>query len=112
MTLESPAATTRVYIAAKYQDDFAQYLAELDRPFAGSYRTAQVGVVATKPDSQTWIELARINLEAGATEVRLPADPGAPQAKRAGSPEASSGPRRWQWWRPSCRPPFVSALPS
>jgi hypothetical protein len=79
LALESPTAMTRVYIAARYQDGFAQYLAELDRPFAGSYRTAQVGVVPTKPDSQTWLELARIDLEAGATEVRLPADPGAPK---------------------------------
>ena len=79
LTLEAPQATARFYIAVKYQDDFDQYLKKLDKPFAGTYRTAQVGIVATKPDSQTWLELARIDLEAGATEVLLPADPGAPQ---------------------------------
>ena len=79
LTLVAPQATAHFYIAVKYQDDFDQYLNKLDKPFAGSYRTAQVGVLATVPDNRTWIELARITLEAGATEIRLPVDPGAPQ---------------------------------
>ncbi len=79
VTLESPAATTRVYLAARYQDRFADYVANLDEPFAGTYRTAQVGTLTTMPDNHTWLELARLDLEAGATEVRLPVDRGHPQ---------------------------------
>jgi hypothetical protein len=79
VTFEAPVATTRFYVAARYQDGFASYLADHRQPFAGSYRTAQVAVVTAKPDSQTWLELASVDLEAGATEVRPPADPGNPQ---------------------------------
>lgn len=79
ITLESPAATTRVYVAARYQDAFADYVKSPDRPFAGTYRTAEVGTLTTMPDNHTWLELARLDVEAGATEVRLPVDPGHPQ---------------------------------
>lgn len=79
ITLESPAVTTRIYVAVRYQDDFADYVRNQDRPFAGTYRTAEVGTLSTMPDNHTWIELARLDLEAGATEVRLPVDPGHPQ---------------------------------
>lgn len=79
VTFVAPEATTRFYVAARYQDSFGQYVADLGLPFAGSYRTAQVAVVTAKPDSVTWLELASVDLEAGATEVRPPADPGNPQ---------------------------------
>jgi hypothetical protein len=79
LTIESPTETRWAYIAARYEDAFDEYLSDLGKPFAGSYRTAQVGVMPAVPDNKTWIELARVILEAGATEVRLPADPGAPQ---------------------------------
>lgn len=79
LTIESPAAASWAYIAARYDDAFAAYLSDLGKPLPGSYRTAQVGVLSTVPDNKTWIELARVTLEAGATEVCLPVDPGAPQ---------------------------------
>jgi hypothetical protein len=79
LTIQSPAETRWAYIAARYEDAFAGYLSDLGKPVPGSYRTAQVAVMPAVPDNKTWIELARVTLEAGATEVRLPVDPGAPQ---------------------------------
>ncbi len=79
LTIDPPTEATWAYIAAKYEDSFAGYLSDLGKPFAGSYRTTQIAVLATVPDNRTWIELARITLEAGATEIRLPVNPGAPQ---------------------------------
>jgi hypothetical protein len=79
LTIAPPMQTSWAYIAARYEDVFDKYLSDLGQPVPGSYRTAQVGVITTVPDNKTWIELARVTLEAGATEVRLPVDPGAPQ---------------------------------
>ena len=88
--LSIPPATAprRVYIVAGYEDCFSTYLRDLESPSDmptgapsgdGHYRTLKVSLAYEAPDPKAWIELARIDLAAGATEVRLPADPGRPQ---------------------------------
>lgn len=79
--LSIPPATTprRVYVVAGYEDHFGAYLADAAARLGNGYRTATVSLTAAAPDPEAWIELARIDLDAGATEIRLPADPGRPQ---------------------------------
>ena len=79
--LSIPPATTprRVYVVAGYEDGFNAYLAEPASEFRNSYRTAIIKLVDAAPDPMAWIELARIDLIANATEIRSPADPGRPQ---------------------------------
>ena len=72
-------AVTRIYIVARYGDRFSEYLSDLHRPFSGTYRTVQIETTHAEPDNQTLIELARLDLEAAATEVRLPAEPARPR---------------------------------
>ncbi len=79
LSIPPPTAPRRVYVVAGYEDHFGAYLAEPAALFGNSYRTAQVSLADAAPDPMTWIELARIDLAAGATEVRSPADPGRPQ---------------------------------
>ena len=95
LSIPPPTAPRRVYILAGYEDRFDAYLKDLESPFdaplvaappggdppGGSrYRTLKVKFDDAAPDDPTaWIELAHIDLTAGATEVRLPADPGRPQ---------------------------------
>jgi len=75
-----PAATPRrVYVVAGYEDRFGAYLMNLESPFESSDRTAKVSLADAAPDPTAQIELARIDLAADATEIRLPADPGRPQ---------------------------------
>ena len=79
--LSIPPATTprRVYVVAGYEDGFGAYLAEPASLFGNSYCTAKISLADAAPDPEAWIELARIDLIANATEIRLPADPGRPQ---------------------------------
>jgi len=94
--LSIPPATAprRVYILAGYEDRFGAYLQDLEAPFdappgggplgggppgISRYRTLKVQLADAAPDPTAWIELAHIDLAAGATEVRRPADPGRPQ---------------------------------
>jgi hypothetical protein len=79
LSIPPPTAPRRVYVVASYEDDFGAYLAEPALPFRNSFRTAKVSLVDAAPNSVAWIELARIDLTANATEVRSPADPGRPQ---------------------------------
>jgi hypothetical protein len=89
LSIPPSTAPRRVYILAGYQDRFDAYLQDLEAPFdvppGGSppgisrYRTLKVELADAAPDPAAWIELAHIDLAAGATEVRLPADPGRPQ---------------------------------
>lgn len=79
LTLTAPATNSCIYIAAHYTDQFADYLADLAQGFGGSYRTVQFVATLAQPDNQTKIELAHVVLEAGATEIREPADPEHPK---------------------------------
>ena len=94
LSIPPSTAPRRVYILAGYEDRFGAYLQDLEAPFdaplgsgpLGSgppgisrYRTLKVELADAAPDPAAWIELAHIDLAAGATEVRLPADPGRPQ---------------------------------
>jgi hypothetical protein len=85
----SPSAAARyVYIVASYEDRFDEYVKDLNVPFEVSegglpldrYCTLRLSIANTAPDAASAaIELVRIDLAAGATEIRNPADPGRPQ---------------------------------
>ena len=79
LPIPPPTTPRRVYVVAGYEDHFDAYLARPESLFGNSYRTAKVSLSDAAPDPEAWIELARIDLDAGATEIRLPADPGRPQ---------------------------------
>jgi hypothetical protein len=79
LSIPPPTAPRRVYVVVSYEDHVGEFLAESSPPFGSSYRTARISLADAAPDPTAWIELARIDLAAAATEVRLPADPGRPQ---------------------------------
>jgi hypothetical protein len=79
LSIPPPTTPRRAYVVAGYEDHFGAYLADPTLRFGNSYRTAKISLADTVPDPEAWIELARIDLDVGATEVRLPADPGRPQ---------------------------------
>ena len=68
-TIELPEDPDTVYIAARYDDKFLDYLADFTRPFSGSFNTACIKATAAKPNNRDWMELARIFLEPGTTEI-------------------------------------------
>lgn len=78
--LTAPTAKSRVYIVATYKDHFMDYLSKTAKGIGASYRTLQLTTTTVLPDNQFYLELAHVDLEADATEVRLPADPGLPQS--------------------------------
>jgi len=82
-TLTPPTTQTCCYIAVQYDDrveqQWVQYLADLANPMPAAYRTAKTIVTHTQPDNKTVVELARVDLEPGATEIRDPANPHHPQ---------------------------------
>jgi len=89
LSIPPPDTPRRVYILAGYEDRFDAYLQDLEASFdaplvaappgISRYRTLKVELADAAPDPAAWIELAHIDLAAGATEVRHPADPGRPQ---------------------------------
>ena len=58
-----------LYIAARYDDSFADYLADLSRPFSGRFTTLLVKATDEKPDGVAWLELARIYLTPDTADI-------------------------------------------
>lgn len=80
LELKAPTEKSRIYIAAQYEDHFGDYLTQLAQAFGGSWRTAKFDATTVQPDNQTWLELAHVDLEPGATDIHEPTDPTNPQA--------------------------------
>lgn len=95
-----PAALKRLYIVVQYDDTVEQqlvrYLADLANPTPDAYRTAKISVTTAKPDNQTVLELAHVDLEPTATEITAPVNPHHPQVNeldtRARVPAGAVGP--------------------
>lgn len=72
-----------VYIAIKYAEEPTDYVENVETPqYSGYSRMAEVPrleVTTTKPDKQAWLELARIDLQPGVTEIADPKDPNNPK---------------------------------
>lgn len=71
-----------VYIAIRYGEEDTDYVENVDaREYSGFTRVAEIPrieVVTTQPDNESWIELARINLESGVSAISNPVDPSQP----------------------------------
>ena len=71
-----------VYIAIQYQEEPADYVENVEAPqYSGHTRIAEIPrlrAVNTMPDNRTWLELARIDLQPGVTEIADPSDPDNP----------------------------------
>ena len=71
-----------VYVAIKYAEEKVDYVENVQAPhFSGHTRWAEIPslqVVTTRPDNQTWLELARVDLQPGVTEIATPSDPDSP----------------------------------
>lgn len=74
----------KVYVAVRFKEENANFVDNIEAPeYSGHTRIAEladVKVQATEPDGKTALELARIDLSAGVTEVRPAADPADPKA--------------------------------
>ena len=77
------SAPKLVYITLKYNEELADHVDNVEAPqYSGDSRMVEkpiLDVITSTPDNTTQIELARINLQAGATAVKNPADPANPQ---------------------------------
>jgi len=83
LTVVPPDALPQlVYIAIKYAEAPADYVENVEAPhYSGFTRVAEVPhleATTTEPDNQTWLELARIDLQPGVTEIAAPGDPDNP----------------------------------
>jgi hypothetical protein len=71
-----------VYIAVRYSTVPSDYVESLEPPhYQGYTRTSEeavVDVVLQRPNNESWVELARIRLAAGVTEISAAADPDNP----------------------------------
>ncbi len=71
-----------VYIAVSYHEEDSDYAENVDaKEYSGFTRVAEIPrieVKTTQPDNETWIELARIDLQAGVEGISNPADPSHP----------------------------------
>lgn len=86
------------YIALKYADAFANCVGDSALPPDQPFATPCLAATTTKPDNQTWLELARIDLQPGATALADPADPANPQGNeinRCHRPRAGAIDPRW-----------------
>ena len=75
----SPNTETVHFVVASYREPFGSSLQDLNLPFPTSYRTADVTLTTAKPDGATQIQLARIALAPGATEITAADDPEQPR---------------------------------
>lgn len=86
------------YIALKYADAFANRVVDSALPPDQPFASPCLAVTPTQPDNQTWLELARIDLQPGATALADPADPTNPQGNeinRCHRPKAGAIDPRW-----------------
>ena len=83
MNLNGYTLPQLVYIAIQYQEEPADYVENVEAPqYSGHTRIVEIPrlqVINTVPDNQTWLELARIDLQPGVTEIANPADPDIPK---------------------------------
>jgi hypothetical protein len=68
-TIELPENPDTIYIAARFDDKFFEYLDDFSRPFSGSFNTASIRATTVRPNNRDWMELARIFLEPSTTEI-------------------------------------------
>jgi len=73
-------APRMIYVALRYHEEFSDHVEFVvdDTPYSGDARIAEiprVEIVNTEPDNQTVLELARIDLQPGVTEISEPSDP-------------------------------------
>ena len=68
-TIELPEDPRTIYIAARFDDKFLDYLDDFTRPFNGSFDTVFIKATTAKPNNKDWMELARIFLEPSTTEI-------------------------------------------
>ncbi len=71
-----------VYVVIRYREYESDYVENVDAPeYSGNTRVTEIPTVElsiSAPDNQTAIEIARIDLQPGVTEITVPEDPAHP----------------------------------
>ena len=80
LTIDPPETLPQlVYIVIKYYDEPSDHVENVENSqYSGDTRIAEIPflqIINTVPDNKTWLELARIDLQPGVTEISTPADP-------------------------------------
>jgi len=80
LSLNPPDTVSQLfYVTIEYGEQQVEYVENVETPqYSGHTRVAEIPILritSARPDNQTSLELARIDLQSGVTEIAYPADP-------------------------------------
>jgi hypothetical protein len=95
-----------IYISVRYTERTTDYVENVEAPqYSGHTRVSeipQLEVVTSQPDNRASLELARIDLQPGVTQIESPLDPDNPAGNQIDR-RSWSGLARWALPRSACR---------